>query len=440
MYEILDDYHLLTLKKIEKNVSALDKSSLKGLFEEADRYYDRNLGAIISEFQSRESTNIIQYPNLVSEEFSKELCLYADKIAVNDPLYGILNLVDKGLDIEYIKSELKNNLRSYLATRKLVENNILFYVPVEKILVPAREKISEAIKLDCENLGFREICFENIEAELDEGNIDGIPYSFVFLRLGLKPPSKFSCALHFTTISGQKGEIGLEMKPGKPFRVRTPKTTRILRPRRLPKEAMEANEHVKTGVEHILFWQANEIISSIYLNGLLNATPIATSDVSWRLLNWKSGNIDTELKIAPALLEIDLKFLHNIDVDSILTIREEESTFEDFRLAFREFCQDVNSMPTTEDFRKEVQRLRKSKIDPQLRKLDRQFTSIRRHRLKRGVAIGIGTLVGAFIGPFGIPATLAGLVALLREDAEFDKDLDKLKENPLYFLWRLKSL
>jgi len=72
--------------------------------------------------------------------------------------------------------------------------------------------------------------------------------------------------------------------------------------------------------------------------------------------------------------------------------------------------------------------------------LDREFKRIRKYRFIRGAAIGIGSLSGAAIlGPAAIPILGGGLAAFLREYAKYDKELDRIEENPLYFLWKIKQ-
>lgn len=42
-------------------------------------------------------------------------------------------------------------------------------------------------------------------------------------------------------------------------------------------------------------------------------------------------------------------------------------------------CEDIRSIPATEDFRDEVQRIVEEVINPKLRRLDREFNRIRKY-------------------------------------------------------------
>jgi len=97
--------------------------------------------------------------------------------------------------------------------------------------------------------------------------------------------------------------------------------TMELKPLKVSKSAMETDEQIMNQVEHLLFWQAKEIFSSLYLSKLFNASLITNFDVMWKLLNWKFGNINKELKMISTLLEIDLRFLDDIEINDILKVR-----------------------------------------------------------------------------------------------------------------------
>ena len=440
MYEILDDYGLLNKQKVKDQISNLEQDSINNLFVEIERYYESKLGGILSELQNPEDMNVVHYPHLDVNNFSKRLCLYADRIIINDSIYDLLSGTNKGLVIDYFKQEFYREIQGLLELKDLVDNKILFFVPFKKILRPVSKKIEEIAKQDLANPDFKEICERNLTVGLDKNETEDFSYSFIFTQLGLNLPSKFTVGLHFNTKKAGSGSIALGMSPGKPFSLTSSGKTIDLKPLRVPKSVFENDEQIQEQVEHLLMWQAEENISSLFLNSMFKAHPITNFDVMWKLMNWKFGNTDNEQNTIPALLEIDLKFLEDINVKDILKIREKEgSTFQDFRNTFNEFCKDISAIPGTSNFKKEVLDLKKEKIEPQLRKLDREFSRIKKYRSIRGVAIGIGSLSAAALGPIGVPLIAGGIATLLREYSEYDKERSKMKESPLFFLWKIKT-
>lgn len=440
LYEILGDYRLTDKHQIGKRVSEFDKKSLGDLYSELQRYYERTLKANISKLQSDEGLNIVQFPNLNFGKFSKRLCLYADKIIVNDPIYDLLRSLEVGVTVNHVKTQLKVKLQQFLDSKELVDTGILHYIPFANILTPVNDEISETVKIDCSDENFRKVCLDNMIIGLDEGETEDLIYSFVYLRLGLQSPSKFSAGLKFRTKRAGSGSVGFVMNPGGTFLLKTNKGEIELKLSKVPKTQISTNALVKTEVDHQISWQAHEIAQSLYLNSLLNAVPIIDFDVMWDLLHLKFGNVDENLKAVPAMLELDLNFLDRVSIKDIIRIREKEkSTFEDFRLTLKGFCEEISSIQDAKDLRKKTLIIKKEKIDPQLRKLDREFKRIKKYRLLRGSAIGLGTLAGTLFPPTSIPALVGGLAALTREYADYSKEREGLKENPLYFIWRVKS-
>ena len=441
MYDILEDYGLLDEQKIEEKIAVLNKDSSKNMLSELERYYDRNLKRIIAEFQNPEAMNIVHYPNLDFDSFSKRISFYADKIIVTDPIYSLLKTVEKGFRIDALKPDLNRELKRVLELKDMADEKILFFAPFRKILHPAIEKINAEAKQDIANPDFRRICEENMIIGLDRNETEEISYSFIFTQLGLTLPRTFTAGLNFKTKKGGSGSVGFGMSSGKPFTLKIKDKPPIeLKPSRVPMSITESEEAVRIQVEQMMLEQAEEIISSIHLNSLFKAYPITNFDVMWKLMNWKFGKIPTESKTASTLLEIDLKFLEELKIEDILKIRKKEkSTFEDFRDTFNGFCQEITSLPQTENFKEEVLQLKKEKIDPQLRKLDREFKKIKKYRFIRGTSIAVGSLSCAFLGPIGMPLVTGGIATLLREYSEYYKDYAKMKENPLFFLWKLKT-
>ena len=439
MYEILDDYHLLDEEKAGERIANLEKDSIMDLFSEIERYYERNLKRIVSEFQDPEDMNVVHYPNLDFSNFSKRICLYVDKIIVNDSIYDLLSATEKGFKIDFVKRELDRELKSFIELKELVDNEILFFAPFKKILFPASKVIKEAAEQDCANPDYRKICGRNMIVGLDKNETEDLSYSFTFTQLGLNVPCKFTAGLQFKQKKAGAGSLGLEMTAGKPFMLNYSGKTIELKPSRVPRSVFEKDKQTKKEVDHILLWQAEEIISSIYLNDLFKAHPITDFDVMWKLMNWKFGNIEAKDKTIPTLLEIDLKFLKDLKIKDILKIRKkEDSIFKDFRNTFNTYCKEIMSIPGTENFEKEVRQLKREKIDPQLRKLDREFKRIKNFRFIRSAVIGICSLSGAAFGQIGITLATGG-AALLREYGEYYKETRKMKENPLFFLWKLKT-
>jgi len=237
------------------------------------------------------------------------------------------------------------------------------------------------------------------------------------------------------------------MGPGVPFSIETPFGRVMLKPKVKTLGVIDKDKEVRRVVDNLIAFQIREINSDVVFSELFNASYFTNFDVHWQLLTLKLRKNRDRLKslgkkafVMPSLLEMDLKFIDLISIDNILKIREKELlAFEEFRLAMVKVCKEIESIPATEDFKGEVQKIVEEVINPELRKLDREFNRIRRYRLLRGAAISVGSVTVTVLAG-GTPLTVlgAGLVGVLEEFAGYVSEMAKLKENAMYFLWKVK--
>lgn len=450
-YEILDDFRLSDPKKLGKKIKELDSGTLNALYNALKEYYDANSTSLFKEIQKSDIFKI--YPSqIVSYSFRsnylRAMCLYCDKFIIWDPIYGILRGLETGTNQEAIIQQLSYRLPDFLAIRELAEYNILTLVPHSLRSKNALQlQLDEEARNDSQAEGFRKICMNNMEIGVDRGEVkEGCPYSLISIRLGFNSPSRFG--LQWSGTIPPKTMHGLSMGPGRPFKLETPEKVIELKPKRISLDTAKTDEEIKKVIDSNIFLFAQELNADLLFSEVFDANYFTNFDVDWQLLNWKLKSQhekpNNKAKLIPSLLTLDLKFLDNIPYDKILKIRESESaTFEDFRFAFKKACEDIKSLPRTKEFVREVKNIEEEKIAPELRKLDREFDTIKKYRLIRSLPGGIvatGSIVGTiFTGsPLFISTVIGGSVASLREYAEYFKEKSSLKKNSMYFLWRIK--
>jgi len=89
IYEILDDFRLLNLDEIDRNIKKLGRPGLEAIYGELEKHYEKNRYLI---FQEIRTNKFNVYPSYFcrDEKFLRAACLYVDKLVINDPLYMIL--------------------------------------------------------------------------------------------------------------------------------------------------------------------------------------------------------------------------------------------------------------------------------------------------------------------------------------------------------------
>jgi len=142
-------------------------------------------------------------------------------------------------------------------------------------------------------------------------------------------------------------------------------------------------------------------------------------------------------------VEISIPYITNISIQDFNKILDDENdTLLNLRSALKQLIVNVKNK---EGNHYEIKR---DLIDPEIEKLKRQFTLISRiHKFKVAGATVLSTsalLISLFdVTPISGLYTLLGLGAgtsgFIRNEADYQEKLAKLKDNPYYLLWKLKK-
>lgn len=455
-FKILDDFKLSKIEGLEKAIYQLDKSALDHLYQAIEEYYQENLVSSIKKVQQGEGFNIYlsRVPSSSNLQILRASCLYADKVIMWNPLYGLLSNLQRGVSCEATKQQLLHELPELLAIRDLAEYGILALVPHTVYPGQTIREIDQISKRDSQEEAFRRVCFDNMELRAEHGKTSaGYSYSIHVVELGSSRPRTFT--IDWSATIPPLASYCFRMPLGGPCTLETPEGSIVLKPRKVPLlDTIETDEEAMRAVSSTIYNSARDLNFDLLSSEFFDAFYFTNFDVHWQLLDLKLRASQKELEregksstVLPGILQMDLKFLDKIPLTKIIKVREKnKDTFEEFRLKLKEICQSIECIPFTRDFQKEVVNLGKERIEPELRKMDREFDRIRKHRLSRlGVEgmVAIGSIVGSVLAggnPLAILPGLRAAIQSLREYAEYRKEISGLKENPLYFLWRVKRI
>lgn len=147
------------------------------------------------------------------------------------------------------------------------------------------------------------------------------------------------------------------------------------------------------------------------------------------------------LKDKEELFNITIPYIQNIplkELDKIIT--DNNDTILNFRSGIKQLISEAKNNNKT------IDELKFDLVQPVLETLDRNFRRIKSlHQIKIGASVGSITLsfIALSIADFaqGISSWLgiSGLGYMLNSESEFQKEIERLKENKLYFLWKIKN-
>ena len=182
-----------------------------------------------------------------------------------------------------------------------------------------------------------------------------------------------------------------------------------------------------------------KISMDISLSTKLKAQYITTSSFVSELLK-SQFNIETNIKsnVTDLMLNFDLNFFEDIDIRDLMSIRKDDG--EEFELFRRELEKQLRDLKLEKDVLKiksKIEDVKHELEEVQIAAINSKIKSIKN---KSSIDIGIGLAgLGASVFTSGI-STFATLISIFNGYKTYTEYQNEIKENPSYFLWKVKSI
>ncbi len=180
------------------------------------------------------------------------------------------------------------------------------------------------------------------------------------------------------------------------------------------------------------------ILTETILTSSLNATYLSYDNFTSDLI---SLNFETSESIqsntATELLNIDLPFLDQIDIQKLMDIRDfDADTFTNFRLELERNFRDLRSITDPQELK-----IRKENIIHELNDVQTTKIDMKMRDLSKQVAINSTLLLGGLAGSIQTSgfSLLASGLAIGKGIKDYHEYKKKVKDNPSYLLWRVKK-
>lgn len=418
LFEILKEYKLTDLRTAEEHIKSLKKSDILQIakciesasttIEESKKIFDKStFNVLINKHVSVDNTSDLG-----------KMLLYVDKIAIYNQFGFISSGLEPGINLDFVKKQFVTyHLPILLSLKPLIENEILYLVKPTAFFNKFGGWIESSSEKDITNEDYKKELISETNVGTLTSNSDALKLS-VGKKMALIAPMK--------------------IEPGKTatfsFTVGEPTTPK-------PLSFIDGNLQAKNMLNQIYGNIAKELNSDLLLSNCLSAHYVTKTALDWRLLHIKLSGIDEKrLKVVPSIMELDLKFLENLSYAELIKIRRNVGTvFDDFKVSLKQTCENINEIPNTVEFKSKVDKIKSELIDPQLRVLDREIASIQKQRLTRMCTISTASVAATVLSGGGLIPSVMASAGLIKEYADWNRDANKLKNNPMYFLWKLKD-
>lgn len=201
-------------------------------------------------------------------------------------------------------------------------------------------------------------------------------------------------------------------------------------------------EHFKVWVQQSINQSAKEYFDKIffenYLASKLNSSYLTNSTLSANLLNKNLDNRQTiQTFTAQELINMDLPFFENIDTVKLMQIRKYDADiFTNFRIELEKNFRELRTITDEKTLK-----LKKENIIHDLYNVQGQKITAKMDFIKKQIAINSTIAIGSLLSSFATSGlSLIGLAFAIGKGYKDYKDyIERVKENPCYFLWKIKK-
>ena len=182
----------------------------------------------------------------------------------------------------------------------------------------------------------------------------------------------------------------------------------------------------------------DKVFKEAYIATNLNSTYLCDNNFTNKLL---SRNFETNENIstftANQLLNLELPFLDNIDIQKLMDVRNsEKDVFTNFRLELEKSFRDLRNESDEKVLKQKTENIFHELNEVQTHKIKLKIEQMKK-RLAANVSIGLGGLAGS-VQTSGL-SLIATAIYLAKGYKDYVKDKTQIKENPSYLLWKTRK-
>jgi len=182
----------------------------------------------------------------------------------------------------------------------------------------------------------------------------------------------------------------------------------------------------------------DKVFKENFISSNLNSTYLCDNQFTSNLIT-QNFNVKKSIQSETAnrLLNYDLPFLENIDVEKLMTIRELDSdVFTNFRIELEKHFREFRNLKDPDLINQKTENVFHELYDVQIQKIKQKIEYINKQ-----VAVNSFVALGGLAGSFstGGYSLLASALALGKGYKDYANYKEKVKENPSYLLWKIRK-
>ncbi len=442
-YNFLADSFLFSEDLINTQFKSISDSKIEQELESYREYCMKNFDGLLQEISNTESAlKVFSTIDEFSVEFLTQTALYIEQFIISDPLFKLTeksspakevmsdylgfqkSKIDRGVITSIVK-QLKR-ITPFIVNDyvKILPFNILFESPQEVPIKFTKNYYSDILPKDILEY------FQNnaIVSSLEKSDNGWIIKDKLSIGRAIKvsfkndDPNRMMIYFLLETITENFNE-----------------NKNIITFRQTLPETLPSQEYFDAWVKQSINSTAKAFFDRIYLENhiaaKINSTIMCNSNFTANLLEQNFNSQQTiQTFSANQLINLDLPFIQNIDLNELMAIRRsEEDVFTNFRIELERNFRDLRCLTDVKEIKYKKENILHELNSVQTNRINRRFEHIKK-QLGINSTILLGSLLGASItNGFSL---LASIYTIAKGYKTYNDYMNNIKENPSYLLWR----
>lgn len=445
IYDFLTESLLFDKSLQEEGYKTVSESALRAELEKYRQHVLSNIDALVEEMHGGSQLKLFGDHDYFSTSHLMQTALYLDQVILSDPIFAlsstpsnISNTMSQFLGMSR-NTEIDRAALSAAATKMkkltpMVASDYLKFFPTTYYFEP-----SDNIPLTYSPNGFSDaLPPEMLSKYIERAEIKSLRRS----ENGWIVEDTLNCgrgiAVQFN------GDDGKNLQIYNLFEnevVRLDDDTRTVHFRmtlpETPPRIEQFNAWVNQSVNQAARAHYEQLFKGVMLSSRLGASYLTSSQFTHSLLGASISSKDIKSYTTDCVLNLELPFLNGIALDDLMSVRSKDGeAFELFRRELESRFRELRTEDDPEILSAKIQNLVHELNEVQVTKINQKVKELKKGALSSAV-VAVGGLAGSVVtSGWSIAATI---IALANGFQSYSSFREKVKENPSYFLWKVKK-
>jgi len=181
----------------------------------------------------------------------------------------------------------------------------------------------------------------------------------------------------------------------------------------------------------------DQLLKAMMLSSYFGSSFLTGSEFTYSLLGAGSSNQSISGYMSDSVLNLDLPFFENIAIEDIMSVRVNDGeAFDLFRKELEGKFRELRTETDQEILRIKIQNIVHELNEVQVTKISQKIKDLRKGALAQ-LVVAAGGLAGSVVtSGASIAATLVAFASGFHSYSEYK---EKVRQNPAYFLWKVKN-